>query len=70
MSGMSRATAQPGEPASQQNNEVKNEEVKREATASLKREADQVKEEDEVQFVSSKRLKKLPTPRHEVIVLD
>jgi hypothetical protein len=70
MSGMSRAMAQPTEPTIQQNNEVKTEGVKREAAASLKREADQVKEEDEVQFVSSKRVRKSPTHRDEVVVLD
>lgn len=69
MSYMSRALAQP-EPASQQNNEVKTEEVKKEKGASLKREANDIGEQDEVQFVSSKRMKKAPTHRDEVIVLD
>ncbi|KAL5120468.1 hypothetical protein ACEQ8H_001486 [Pleosporales sp. CAS-2024a] len=44
--------------------------VKQECTRGNKREADPHMADDEVMFVSSKRLKKLPTHRHEIIVLD
>lgn len=61
---------EPVTPANQQNIKTKTETVKRETAAGVKREANEGGESDGVQFVSSKRLKKLPTPRHEVIVLD
>jgi hypothetical protein len=44
--------------------------VKRESTAGIKREANSMSTEGEVEFMSSKRLKHLPTSKDEVIVLD
>jgi hypothetical protein len=45
-------------------------EIKLEVVFGIKREATEVVADDEVTFVSSKRLKKLPTRRHEVIELE
>jgi hypothetical protein len=45
-------------------------EIKLGAASDVKREATHVVADDEVTFVSSKRLKKLPTRRHEVIELE
>jgi hypothetical protein len=53
-----------GEPANETNH------VKREPTARIKREANNMSTEGEVEFMSSKRLKHFPTSKDEIILLD
>jgi hypothetical protein len=67
---MDGGEVEPNTPINRQNIKTKAEIIKRETTAGIKRDASEGGELDEVQFVSSKRLKKSPTPRNEVIVLD
>jgi hypothetical protein len=61
------STSSPSDP-SQTRRAVDN--VKQESTQNGKREANMMGTESEVEFMSSKRLKNLPTSKDEVIVLE
>ncbi|KAF1921828.1 hypothetical protein BDU57DRAFT_535431 [Ampelomyces quisqualis] len=70
MNEVERDDAEAFTPTNQQSNQMKTEVIKEETAAGIKREANAGREQDEVLFVGSKRLRRLTTQRNEVIVLD